>query len=53
MPAGSFGHPVDGGGAAFETVTVTGADVVVLPAASRATALSVWDPWLVRVPEFH
>ena len=33
-----------GGGAAFDTVTVTPADVVVLPAASRATAVSVCDP---------
>ena len=32
------------GGAAFATMTVTGADVVVLPAASRATAVSVCDP---------
>jgi hypothetical protein len=26
------------------TVTLTGVDVVVLPAASRATAVSVWVP---------
>src|SRR6266851_5636773 len=31
-------------GVGFETVTETGADVVVLPAASRATAVSVWAP---------
>ena len=34
------------------TVTVTGAEVVVLPAASRATAVSVWVP-LVTVVVFH
>ena len=31
-------------GAALSTVTVTGVEVVVLPAASRATAVSVWGP---------
>src|SRR6185295_7392146 len=34
-----------GGGAGLVTVTVTGADVVWLPAASRATAVSVCDPF--------
>ena len=33
-----------GGGAAFDTVTVTAADVVRLPAASRAMAVSVCGP---------
>src|SRR5256885_790520 len=33
-----------GGGGAFATVTVTGAEVVRLPAASRATALIVCEP---------
>src|SRR5439155_13299155 len=37
---------------AFETVTVTAADVVVLPAASRARAVSVWLP-LLAVVVFH
>ena len=36
----------------FETVTLTRADVVVLPAASRATAVSVWAP-LVAVVVFQ
>ena len=35
-----------------DTVTVTAADVVVLPAASRATAVSVWLPF-VAVVVFH
>ena len=30
------------GGGPFDTVTVTGSDVVVLPAASRAMAVRVW-----------
>src|SRR5437899_58308 len=34
----------DGGVVSFETVTVTAAEVVTLPAASRATAVSVWLP---------
>src|SRR3954470_4860865 len=37
---------------AFDTVTVTAADVVVLPAASRATAVSVCVPF-VAVVVFH
>src|SRR5436305_7099971 len=42
--------PVGGGGAvAFEVVTVTDAAVVVLPAASRATALRVWVPFATVV----
>src|SRR5919109_4488615 len=41
--------PVGGGGATFETVTVTGADVVELPAASRATAVSVCEPFVAVV----
>src|SRR2546426_557345 len=36
--------PGGGGGALFETVTVTPDDVLVFPAASRATAVSVCDP---------
>jgi hypothetical protein len=35
------------GGAPFETVTEE--DVLLLPAASRATAVRVWDPLLVEV----
>src|SRR3954470_22346673 len=35
-----------GGGAELSTVTVTGADVVAFPAASRATARIVWLPAL-------
>src|SRR5882672_6841923 len=38
-----------GGGALLDTVTVTGADVVWLPAASRATAVSVCEPSLEAV----
>ena len=34
------------------TVTVTGADTVELPAASRATAVKVWDPLAAPVV-FH
>ena len=37
---------------ALATVTVTGAEVVVLPAASRARAVSVWVPF-VAVVVFH
>src|SRR5207245_944158 len=33
-----------GGAGLFETVTVTGEEVPVLPAASRATAVRVWEP---------
>src|SRR2546426_300032 len=33
----------------FATVTVTGVAVVVLPAASRATAVSVWEALLAVV----
>src|SRR2546422_813640 len=36
-------------GAVLLTVTVTGADVVVLPAASRATAVNEWLPFDVVV----
>ena len=32
------------GGAAFETVTATAAEVVDLPEASRATARRLWGP---------
>jgi hypothetical protein len=39
-------------GTVFETVTATGADVALLPAASRATAVSVCVPLLVVVV-FH
>ena len=41
-----------GGVVSFETVTVTAAAVVVLPAASRATAVSVCEP-LLAVVVFH
>src|SRR4051812_3139233 len=41
-----------GAGAALLTVTVTGADVVLLPAASRATAVIVCVPF-VTVAEFQ
>src|SRR3982750_1239570 len=34
----------EGGGAEFDTVTATAADVAVLPAPSRATAVKVWEP---------
>ncbi len=40
----TVGGVVSGGGA-FEAVTVTGAEVVELPAASRARAASVWEPF--------
>jgi len=43
-PAGSFGHADPLGGGLAATVTLTLADVLVLPAASRATAVSVWVP---------
>ena len=45
-PAGSSGHaePV-----ALLTVTMTAADVVVFPAASRATAVRVWEPLATAV----
>ena len=33
----------------LETVTVTGAEVVRLPAASRAIAVSVWEPLVAVV----
>ena len=41
-----------GGVVSFETVTATEADVLVLPAASRATALRVWLP-SAAVVVFH
>src|SRR5437867_2894570 len=44
--------PVIVGGVALDTVTVTATDVVRLPAASRATAVSVCEP-LVAVVVFH
>src|SRR5947207_4654757 len=37
------------GGAALETVTVTGSEVNRIPSASRATAIKVWNPLLVVV----
>src|SRR4051812_5328744 len=37
-------RPVGGGGAVFDTVTATVVDVVVLPPASRATAVRLWLP---------
>ena len=40
------------GGAAFDTVTVTGEEVVRFPAVSRAVAVSVCDPLLAPVV-FH
>ena len=39
-------------GATLETVIDTGAEVVTLPAASRATAVTLWVP-LVTEDEFH
>ena len=42
----------DGAADVFETVTVTDVDVVRLPAASRASAVSVWDP-SATVVVFH
>src|SRR6059036_2605324 len=39
-------------GDALSTVTLTAADVAVLPAASRATAVKVWDPLTASVV-FH
>src|SRR5437867_11846004 len=33
-----------GGVVSFATVTLTAAEVAVFPAASRATAVKVWDP---------
>src|SRR5207247_4553039 len=36
-------------GDALSTVTLTAADVAVLPAASRATAVKVWDPLTASV----
>ena len=38
-----------GGGVVFETVTVEADDVVTSPAASRATAVSVWEPFVTVV----
>jgi len=37
----------DGGGAAFATVTVTGDETALLPAASRATAVKLCVPLAV------
>src|SRR5258706_11846751 len=45
-PAGAM-MDTDGGVASFDTVTVTTADVVTLPAASRATAIRAWLPLAV------
>ena len=42
----------DAGVAALATLTVTGADIVVLPVMSRASAVSVWAP-LATVVVFH
>src|SRR5437762_538202 len=39
----------DGAVVSLLTVTATAADVVVLPAASRATAVSVWLPFVAVV----
>jgi hypothetical protein len=44
----TLGAVVSGGGP-FDTVTVIGDDVRVLPAASRATAVSACDPLAVSV----
>jgi hypothetical protein len=41
-----------GGVGSFDTVTVTAAAIVVLPEASRATAVSVCEP-LLAVVVFH
>ena len=43
---------VESGGVEFSTVTVIVADVARLPAASRASAVSVWDP-SATVVVFH
>ena len=43
---------VEDGGAELDTVTVTGADVVLFPAASRAVAERVCEP-LLTVVVFH
>src|SRR5207249_2510659 len=47
-PAGDV-IDTEGGVVSFDTVTVTPAEVVTLPAASRATAVSVWEPLLAVV----
>ena len=41
--------PVGGGGAAFDTVTVTWLELPVLLAASRATAVRMCDPFAAVV----
>src|SRR5207245_906799 len=51
-PATGAVTETDGGVVSFEMVTVTAADVVTLPAASRATAVSVWLP-LAVLTVFH
>src|SRR4029079_8087527 len=42
--AATGASPYGGGGGAWLTVTTTAFEVVVLPAASRATAVTVWLP---------
>src|SRR6185436_13367375 len=44
-PLGSCGQSDEGGGAAFETVTVTGDEVAVDPDVFLATAVSVCEPF--------
>src|SRR5207249_1444311 len=51
-PAAGEVIDTDGGVVSFDTVTVTPADVVWFPAASRATALRVWLP-LAALVVFH
>ena len=51
-PVARISFSKEPGVAALATVTVTGADVVVLPVVSRASAVSVWVP-LVTVVVFH
>jgi hypothetical protein len=51
-PLGDVMLTVGGVVSAFDTVTVTPDDVVLFPAASRATAVRVCDPLLVVVV-FH
>src|SRR2546428_3219074 len=51
MPEARIAEISGGVTSLFATVTVTGAEVVELPAASRATAVRVWEPLAVVVQE--
>src|SRR5439155_322082 len=51
--AGAVIDTVGGVPSTLLTVTLTAADVVELPAASRATAVSVWTPFAVWASVFH